>query len=70
MYKLPRSLNSKYEFVTLASKRAEQLQMGARPRVPDTGRKVTVMAQEEVATGMVSQWNPEQEAIVLQGEEE
>ncbi len=70
MYKLPKSLESKYEFVTLASKRAEQLQMGAPARVNDVGRKVTVVAQEEVATGAVTVWNPEDEEIVVDGEEE
>ena len=29
MYRLPEDLDSKYKFVTLASKRAEQLQTGA-----------------------------------------
>ena len=70
MYKLPKELGSKYEFVTLASKRAEQLQMGARARVDDIGRKVTVVAQEEVATGAVQLWCPEDEEIVVDGEEE
>ena len=39
MYKLPENLDSKYKFVTLASKRAEQLQTGALARVdePVTG---------------------------------
>ncbi len=53
MYKLPENLESKYKFVTLASKRAEQLQTGALPKVEETDRKVTVMAQEEVARGLV-----------------
>ena len=70
MYKLPKDLGSKYEFVTLASKRAEQLQMGAPARVDDVGRKVTVVAQEEVATGAVQLWKPEEEEIVVDGEEE
>ncbi len=71
MYKLPKELESKYRFVTLASKRAEQLQMGARPRIDGDGtRKVTVVAQEEVATGVVDVWNPEEEEIQEEGEEE
>jgi DNA-directed RNA polymerase omega subunit len=65
MYKLPKDLKSKYEFVTLASKRAEQLQMGALPRVESSGRKSTVVAQEEVATGAVGLWQPEEEATSL-----
>lgn len=71
MYKLPEELESKYKFVTLASKRAEQLQMGALPRVADTERKVTVLAQEEVATGLVDVWDPEsEEAEAVEIEEE
>lgn len=71
MYKLPENLESKYKFVTLASKRAEQLQMGAVPRVDVDERKVTVLAQEEVATGLVDVWDREsEEAEAVEMEEE
>ena len=73
MYKLPEELESKYRFVTLASKRAEQLQMGSLTRAESTvGRKVTVMAQEEIATGKVGQYDPEVDAgdAPLEEEEE
>jgi len=64
MYKLPDDVGSKYRFVTLASKRAEQLQMGVLPRVENAGgRKPTVVAQEEVATGIIGPWHPEQEEV-------
>lgn len=70
MYKLPNNrIHSKYEFVTLASKRAEQLQMGARPKVEST-RRLTIIAQEEVATGLVGLWEPDAEKIEFEGEEE
>jgi len=60
MYKLPEDVENKYRFVTLAAQRAEQLQMGARARVENTEhRKATVVAQEEVATGLVALWDPE-----------
>ena len=64
MYKLPENMESKYKFVTLASKRAEQLQTGAPPRVDIPGRKVTVVAQAEVAEGVVDVWNPADEEIL------
>ena len=68
MYKLPESMKNKYSFVTLASKRAEQLQMGAPARVAaDPDRKWTVVAQEEVALGLVEQWDPAQEEIEVEG---
>jgi DNA-directed RNA polymerase omega subunit len=70
MYKIPKRPNSKYEFVTLASKRAEQLQMGAQPKVDPASRRATVIAQEEVATGLVGVWEPEEELIEEDGEEE
>jgi len=71
MYKLPKNMNSKYEFVTLASKRAEQLQMGSAARVfVRAGRKSTMVAQEEVALGLVEVWNPEEDIEVLEELEE
>jgi DNA-directed RNA polymerase omega subunit len=71
MFKLPEDLENKYRFVTLASKRAEQLQMGAVPRVENPERKNTVIAQEEVACGRVELWDPEQELdLDAAGEEE
>jgi len=71
MYKLPDNLENKYRFVTLAAKRAEQLQVGALPRVVSGERKVTVIAQEEVAAGLVDVWVPEEEVdLELAAEEE
>jgi DNA-directed RNA polymerase omega subunit len=64
MYKLPENLESKYRFVTLASKRAEQLQTGALARVTVPNRKVTVVAQAEVAEGAVAAWEPEVEEVL------
>ena len=63
MYKLPENLENKYKFVTLASKRAEQLQVGAAARVDASERKFTVVAQAEVAEGMVGVWEPEEEIL-------
>ena len=64
MYKLPENLDSKYRFVTLASKRAEQLQSGARSRVELENRKATVVAQAEVAEELVNLYQPEDEHAV------
>ena len=62
MFKLPENLESKYRFVTLAALRAEQLQAGAKPRIETSIRKPTVVAQEEVALGLVEPWDPNQPA--------
>jgi DNA-directed RNA polymerase subunit K/omega len=70
VYKLPENLESKYEFVTLASKRAEQLQAGALARVDAPGRKFTVVAQAEVAEGAVDIWEPTEENVLGGGDEE
>ena len=67
MYKLPENLENKYRFVTLASKRAEQLQMGAPARVGDPDRKWTVLAQAEVAEGLIELWDPAREEIEVEG---
>jgi len=70
MYKLPENLGSKYAFVSTASSRAEQLQTGARPRTENAeGRKLTIIAQEEVATGLV-QAVSEEDAVQAAAEEE
>ena len=68
MFKLPEDLESKYAFVTKAAARAEQLQLGAVPRVDDPARKFTVIAQEEVAAGLIAEVDPnavpeEEEAV-------
>ncbi len=70
MYKIPEKLKSKYEFVTLVAKRAEQLQMGAPPRVELDTNKMTVLAQAEIATGAVKQIDPDAELPVEEAEEE
>ena len=66
MYKLPEDLESKYRFVTLAALRAEQLQAGALPRVEAHARKATIVAQEEVASGLVPLYDPEAEAAAAE----
>lgn len=70
MYKLPEDLKSKYAFVSMASSRAEQLQGGAAPRVEPTSKKFTVTAQEEVAKGLIEEWDPESEELEETPEEE
>lgn len=64
MFKIPENLESKYRFVILSALRAEQLQVGAIPRVKAHSRKATVIAQEEVAAGLVEEWDPTQEVAV------
>jgi DNA-directed RNA polymerase omega subunit len=62
MIKLPDNTMSKYRFVMLAALRAEQLQAGAIPRIDSDTSKATVLAQEEVAAGVVDAWDGTQPA--------
>jgi len=57
MFEPPQNVMSKYRFVMLAALRAEQLQAGALPRIDSDTRKATVLAQEEVAAGVVEAWD-------------
>jgi DNA-directed RNA polymerase subunit omega len=44
---------SMYRFIIVAAKRARQLQGGARPVLPTSSKKPTVIAIEEVRRGLV-----------------
>jgi len=46
-------MDSKFRFILVAAKRARQLQAGARPLVQTPSKKVTRIAQQEVAAGLV-----------------
>jgi DNA-directed RNA polymerase subunit K/omega len=52
-------LSNAFEFVSVASARARQLQSGCRPRVEDAGGKVARTAQREVLAGAVHAVEPE-----------
>lgn len=47
-----------YRFIIVASKRARQLQAGARSFLPTTSKKPTVMAMEEVRRGLIKYNDP------------
>ncbi len=44
---------SMYRYIIVAAKRARQLQGGARPILPTTAKKATVIATEEARRGLV-----------------
>lgn len=44
---------STYRFIIVAAKRARQLQAGARPVLPTSSKKPTVIAIEETRRGLV-----------------
>ncbi|MBM3774830.1 MAG: DNA-directed RNA polymerase subunit omega [Acidobacteria bacterium] len=52
---------STYRFIIVAAKRARQLQGGARPVLPTSSKKSTVIAVEEVRRGLVNYEIPGQE---------
>jgi len=51
---LPKDIDSKFRFITVAAQRAKQLQGGAKPRVETRSRKPTRIAVEEAAAGTIS----------------
>jgi DNA-directed RNA polymerase subunit omega len=50
---LPQKLDSKFRYILVAAKRARQLQAGARPLIQSTAKRLTRVAQQEVAAGLV-----------------
>ncbi len=51
---LPKEIDSKFRFITVAAQRAKQLQGGAKPRVETRSRKPTRIAVEEAVAGTIS----------------
>ncbi len=58
---LPKDVDSKFRFITVAAQRAKQLQNGAKARVEVRSRKPTRVAMQEVLAGAVS-WEIKEEA--------
>ena len=53
MEKLPDKVDSKFRFVLLAAKRAQQIIRGARPKITEPGQKPTRVAIEELDAGLI-----------------
>ena len=51
---MPKDVDSKFRFITVAAQRAKQLQAGAKPRVETKSRKPTRIAMQEVLHNAVS----------------
>ena len=58
---LPKDVDSKFRFITVAAQRAKQLQNGAKARVEARSLKPTRVAMQEVLAGAVS-WEIREEA--------
>lgn len=68
---LPENIDSKFRYVLLVSKRAEQLIQGAQARTRSKHAKPTRIAMEEVEKNQVK-WQmtaPVEETTALEGEE-
>ena len=50
---LPQNMDSKFRYILVAAKRARQLQAGAKPLLQTQSKKMTRIAQQEVAAGVV-----------------
>jgi DNA-directed RNA polymerase subunit omega len=57
---LPKDVDSKFRFITVAAQRAKQVQNGAKPRVESKTRKPTRVAIEEVMANAIS-WEMREE---------
>jgi len=57
---MPKDVDSKFRFITVASQRAKQLQNGAKARVESKTRKPTRVAIEEVMANSIS-WEMREE---------
>lgn len=51
---LPKEVDSKFRFITVAAQRAKQIQNGAKPRVEVKSRKPTRIAMQEVLADAIS----------------
>jgi DNA-directed RNA polymerase subunit omega len=49
----PQNMDSKFRFILVAARRARQLQAGAKALIQTQSKKVTRVAQQEVAAGLV-----------------
>ena len=68
---LPEGVDSRFRYVLLVSKRAEQLIQGAMPRTKSRHAKPTRVAMEEVEKNVIK-WQltaPIEETTALEGEE-
>jgi DNA-directed RNA polymerase subunit omega len=65
---LPKDVDSKFRFITVAAQRAKQLQGGAKPRVETRSRKPTRIAVEETIAGTIS-WDMAPEEPKAQGDD-
>ena len=59
---MPRDVDSKFAFITVAAQRAKQIQNGAKPRVDARSRKPTRVAMQEVLAHAVS-WEMKDEPV-------
>ena len=66
---LPKDVDSKFRFITVAAQRAKQVQNGAKPRVESKTRKPTRVAIEEVLANAVS-WEIREDVKVPKPETE
>jgi DNA-directed RNA polymerase subunit omega len=64
---LPKNVDSKFRFITVAAQRAKQLQAGAKPRVETRSRKPTRIAVEETIAETIS-WEIREEIEEPAGE--
>jgi DNA-directed RNA polymerase subunit omega len=65
---LPKNVDSKFRFITVAAQRAKQIQNGAKPRVEAKSRKPTRIAMQEVLAEAIS-WEIREEVPKVENKE-
>jgi DNA-directed RNA polymerase subunit omega len=63
---MPKDVDSKFRFITVAAQRAKQLQNGAKPRIEVRSRKPTRIAMHEVLAGTISWEIRDENALALE----
>ena len=64
MRQIPEKIDSKFRFVLLASRRAEQMMRGAQPKVDKPGAKQTRVAMHEILDEAVAwDYGPAEEVL-------
>ena len=51
--KLPQNIDSKFRYVLIAARRAQQLRAGSKARLHSDSDKLIVIAQQELCAGLV-----------------
>ncbi|MEW5807038.1 MAG: DNA-directed RNA polymerase subunit omega [Acidobacteriota bacterium] len=64
------NVDSKYRFIVLAAQRCRQLIEGAKPKINNPSKKPTIIAQEEVLSGLIDYYYEDEKKEDFHGEDD